>query len=58
MAETFFWGLETSAIYSYILYKCSCNKNGMKPVTHLRCIRNLVVSLEEDFRQRTQKQRR
>ena len=31
-----FWGLETSAMNSYILYKILCNQNGIKPVGDFR----------------------
>lgn len=50
--KLFFWGLEACSINSYILYNISCEKNKVKPLTHLRFVRQLVVSLVGDFRQK------
>nr|XP_012150918.1 PREDICTED: piggyBac transposable element-derived protein 4-like [Megachile rotundata] len=48
--KLFFWGLEISAINSYILYKMSARRESRKPMPHFMFVRKLVAQLVGDFR--------
>ena len=48
--KLFFWGLEVSIIYSYVLYKDCSVKNGKVAVSDKKYRQTLLVSLIRDFR--------